>query len=419
MTRDCGNMRHISGLGNGSDLFALAVNPVAVWVAPFQGRPKSLFSGISSKDFRPLANRLAARWGTQSAITPRELILRDSTWLKEVNGRNTYSERGFGGMELRLLKTDGERDRFRANMLEVRAARGARFRETPRSRVSEIQLTFARLYGLFHEARPDDMLGGFSIHCLNEFSQSFPVPNLSHLVPSGVFEAGQLWASSHEAAQSLRKGSLVLLGLFQAQALLIYPLIIPRDISTLYRVFKRVGPPFELPFAETVTGDKVYMQAMMLEGDDLRRQVDLVSCDGFETRDGHAVVRFKAPNTDALRETFRRHRAADGPEAQANAPRTNVPTSSERVPAGLARRSEARGADAGKLSLPRINDAATDARPNDPEQDSRFRGWSWCEYANEPRCPFQPECELQCRGKGFVSESEDKHPGLYRGRLNS
>ena len=198
-------------------------------------------------------------------------------------------------MELRLLETDGERNTYRAGMLQARATKGGKFRETARSRVSEIQLTFARLYGVFDEAEPDRLLGGFSIHCLNEFSQSFPIPNLGHLPPSGVYEAGQLWALSHEAALALRKGSLILLGLLQAQALLIYPLIIPRDISQFYRVFKRVGPPFELPFAETITGDKVYMQAMLLEGDELRRQVELASRDGFETRRSHALLRFQAP----------------------------------------------------------------------------------------------------------------------------
>src|SRR5215469_8182775 len=127
-------------------------------------------------------------------------------------------------MELRLLETDIERARFRERLSEARAARGAKFRETARSRVSEIQLTFARLYGLFDESRPDELLGGFSIHCLNEFSQSFPIPNLSHLPPSTVYEAGQLWSISHEAALGLRKASMDLLGLLQAQALLIYPL---------------------------------------------------------------------------------------------------------------------------------------------------------------------------------------------------
>src|SRR6516165_6972562 len=196
-------------------------------------------------------------------------------------------------MELRLITTCAERDMFRANMAVARASRGGKFRETPKSRASEIQLAFARLYGVFDEGNPDDMLGGFSIHCLNEFSQSFPSPNLSHLPPSAVYEAGQLWVLSHEAAQALRRGSMILVGLLQAQALLIYPLIIPRDVSSLYRVFRRVGPPFELPFAETMAGEKIYMQAMLLEGDSLREQVDLASQDGFETQGGHAVIRFK------------------------------------------------------------------------------------------------------------------------------
>jgi hypothetical protein len=94
----------------------------------------------------------------------------------------------------------------------------------------------------------------------------------------------------------LRKGSMILLGLLQAQALLIYPLVIPRDISQFYKVFKRVGAPFELPFAETVTGEKVYMQAMLLEGENLRRQVELASRDGFETRQGHSILRFSNPS---------------------------------------------------------------------------------------------------------------------------
>jgi hypothetical protein len=198
-------------------------------------------------------------------------------------------------MELRLLETDAERNIYRAGMMEARATKGGKFRETARSRVSEIQLTFARLYGVFDEAEPNQLLGGFSIHCLNEFSQSFPIPNLGHLPPSGVYEAGQLWALSHEAALAMRKGSMILLGLLQAQGLLIYPIIIPRDISQFYKVFKRVGPPFELPFAETLTGGTVYMQAMLLEGDELRRQVELASRDGFETRRGHRLLKFAAP----------------------------------------------------------------------------------------------------------------------------
>jgi hypothetical protein len=199
-------------------------------------------------------------------------------------------------VELRLLKTDLDRDRFRASMMKAREVRGAKFRESAKSLVSEIQLAFARLYAVVDGEKPNHLLGGFSIHCLNEFSQSFPMPNLTHLSPNSVYEAGQLWAFSHDAAQALRKASMILLGLLQAQALLIYPVIIPRDVSSLYRIFKRVSPPFELPFAETVKGEKMYMQAMLLEGDDLRQQVAMASRDGFETRDGHALIRFEVQN---------------------------------------------------------------------------------------------------------------------------
>ena len=203
-------------------------------------------------------------------------------------------------MELRLLATDVERNTYRTGMTEARAAKGGKFRDKAHSRASEIQLTFARLYGVFDETEPNRLLGGFSIHCLNEYSQSFPIPNLSHLPASGVYEAGQLWALSHEATLALRKGSMILLGLLQAQALLIYPIIIPRDISQFYKVFRRMGPPFELPFAETLTGDKVYAQAMLLEGDELRRQVELASRDGFETRRGHTLLRFAGPLVNSI-----------------------------------------------------------------------------------------------------------------------
>jgi hypothetical protein len=233
-------------------------------------------------------------------------------------------------MELRLLKTEAERDIFRAGMLEARETRGGKFRETASSRVSEIRLAFARLYGVVDEADPHHLLGGFSIHCLNEFSQSYPIPDLSHLAPSAVYEAGQLWTCSHEAAQALRKGSIILLGLLRAQALLIYPLVIPRDLSTLFRAFKRVGPPLELPFAETVRGEKVYMQPMLLEGADLLQQVQLASGDGFETRNGHSSIRFDCQNISASSSSGSRlYLVTGGSEPQTSQPSARQPNGSE------------------------------------------------------------------------------------------
>jgi len=58
-------------------------------------------------------------------------------------------------MELRLLETDNERNMYRTGMTEARATKGGKFRDNPRARASEIQLTFARLYGVFDERDPD------------------------------------------------------------------------------------------------------------------------------------------------------------------------------------------------------------------------------------------------------------------------
>jgi len=137
---------------------------------------------------------------------------------------------------------------------------------------------------------------------------------------------------------------MILLGLLQAQALLIYPLIIPRDVSTLYRVFRRVSPPFELPFAETVKGEKVYMQAMLLEGDDLRQQVQLASRDGFETRDGYGRIKFDVPNiaADSLPRGSRLHLVMGGSEAPTSPLSERRPTRSE-LPAPILTSSEKRG----------------------------------------------------------------------------
>ncbi len=142
-------------------------------------------------------------------------------------------------MELRALLSESQRQLFKASMIEARAAKGARFRENTRSRVSDIQLTFATLYGIFDEesGHPDRLLGGFCLHALDEFGESFTVPELSYELvkysPHTVFEAGQLWSFHREAALSLRTACMILLALRQAQALLIYPVIIPRHFDVL------------------------------------------------------------------------------------------------------------------------------------------------------------------------------------------
>src|ERR1700683_1193501 len=203
-------------------------------------------------------------------------------------------------MELRQLTTDADRALFKTSMCDARATRGGTFRETDNSQVSEIQLTFARLFGVFDptSSNPDKLRGGFSLHALDEFGQSFPVPDLSQYPPHAVFEAGQLWSLDYNAALALRLGSMIILGLLQAQAFLIYPMVIPTDISKLYRFFRRAGAPFKLPFAETLKGESLWMQAMILDGEALRQQVRLALMRGFETCGGMSTIRFENSDID-------------------------------------------------------------------------------------------------------------------------
>jgi hypothetical protein len=203
-------------------------------------------------------------------------------------------------MELRLLTREADRGLFKNSMHDARAKRGGTFRENSSSRVSDIQLTFARLFGVYEEnsSEPEKLRGGFSLHALNEFGQSFPTPDLTEYPPHAVFEAGQLWSSDFNAALTLRHGSLIVLGLLQAQAFLIYPMVIPTDISKLYRSFRRVGPPFKLPYAETLDGDPVWMQAMILDGEALRAQVRLAMMGGFQSDGVISSIRFGISRSD-------------------------------------------------------------------------------------------------------------------------
>jgi hypothetical protein len=204
-------------------------------------------------------------------------------------------------MKLCSLLSQDQRQLFKRSMIEARAAKGGRFRENARSRVSDIQLTFGTLYGIFDDesGHPDRLLGGFCIHALDEFGESFSVPEINHELikypPYAVFEAGQLWSLNREAALSLRTACMILLGLLQAQALLIYPVIIPRDVSTFYRVFRRIGQPFTVPYAKTLEGEKIWMHAMLLDGGELRDQIRSVGQHGYETQGEHTVIRFRRP----------------------------------------------------------------------------------------------------------------------------
>jgi hypothetical protein len=215
-------------------------------------------------------------------------------------------------MELRQLTTEIERRTFARRLSEVRMMRGAGFSETQRSLIGEVHLTFGKLYGLYDDsALIPEMIGGFAIHNLDMFSQSYAKPDLTHLPPESVIEGGELWAIAAGAGPILRDAGVILGGILEAKALLVYPIVKPWNLSGGFKYYGRVGEPIEWPYARTLDGGKIFVQSMVLEGDALAAAIADVGQYGFEMLDGGRRLHFNTPfNISGKRFTARR-RAGD------------------------------------------------------------------------------------------------------------
>ncbi len=202
-------------------------------------------------------------------------------------------------MELRLLTTEAERRTFARRMEEARAKRGAQYRETRRSNIGKAHLEFGMLYALFeHDGEPAErMMSGFIMHDLATFPQSYPKPDLSHLPARSVLECGELWSFAKGAGLVARRGATIVAGLLQIRAFLVYPTVSPWDQSASYAQanFVRAGEPIDWPYCETVEGRKLWVQPMVLEGEDLAKLIHRVFSLGFETSDSHRRIRFENP----------------------------------------------------------------------------------------------------------------------------
>jgi hypothetical protein len=219
-------------------------------------------------------------------------------------------------MELRMLITDAERDCFARHLREVRAMRGAGFSETARSLTGEVHLKFGNLYGLFDENRSSTtMLGGFAMHDLAMFGQSFPKPDLTHLPPDKVFECGELWAGVAGAAAILRQAGLILAGQLNAEALLLYPIYKPWNLSTAYKKgFERMGDPVPWPYIHTLTGDKIWVQPMVSQGEALRELIRETVAHQVDVQELNNGMRFTTPYSISAR-SFRERNHRSGQTA--------------------------------------------------------------------------------------------------------
>lgn len=201
-------------------------------------------------------------------------------------------------MELRQLISPSERSSFAATLVETRKSKGAGFSETKRSHVGQAHLQFGNLYALYDDDGPEsrEMLGGFVLHDLGSFPQSYPKPDLTRVEPEFTFECGELWATAAGAARLVRQAAWILVGELKAQAVLLYPIFKPWNLTLAYRDgFDRVGEPIEWPYARTLDGGRIFVQAMVSEGEKLHRSIREAGQYGYTASEDLSRISFASP----------------------------------------------------------------------------------------------------------------------------
>jgi hypothetical protein len=200
-------------------------------------------------------------------------------------------------MELRLISTEHEREIFTRRVEQVRARNGVGFREAARSRLARIHLTFGNLYALYeNDGDPAErMIAGLVMHDLEMFPQTCPKPDLSHLAPRSVIEVSELWSCAVGAGALARAGAAILAGLLDARAILAYLGVKPFDGTAFYRAagFVNVGEPVEYPYLETLKGEKISAQPMILAGEALEKLTRVFSQLIVEHSPGFEILRFR------------------------------------------------------------------------------------------------------------------------------
>jgi len=180
-------------------------------------------------------------------------------------------------MELRKLISDHERRVFAKCLAQARATRGIGFRETSRSMIGNAHIQFGNLYALFEEdgAPAEQMVGGFISHDLATLPPSYHKPDVSHLPPRYVIEGGELWSLSRGAGRIAHHVAATVVGLLQAKAVIVYPIIDPVDLSTphLKLGFVPASERVQWPFAETNDGREIWVLPLILEGAALERYI--------------------------------------------------------------------------------------------------------------------------------------------------
>jgi hypothetical protein len=170
------------------------------------------------------------------------------------------------------------------------------FCETPQSVLGEIHLAYGEVWALYDEdgPEPEEMLAGFVTHNLAMFPQSYPRPDLTYLPPETIYECGELWALAPGAARLVRHGGYILAGQRTTKAILVYVAFKPRDTTSLYKTFSRIGPAVPWHYIRSLDGTQHWAQPMVLEGLALEMTVNVATAVSLQSFDGRCV-RFHNP----------------------------------------------------------------------------------------------------------------------------
>jgi hypothetical protein len=204
-------------------------------------------------------------------------------------------------MELRQLTTEPERQTFERYLTKARETRGRGFREREGSRNGRAHLDLGELFGLFaaEGAPPHEMQAGFIIHSMASFPLSYPKPDLTHLPPASVIEGSELWSLSPGSGRVAKIVAGAVAGVMQAKAMVLYSLLKPVDLTRYYYEdgFTNACDPVPWPYAETLDGETIWVQPLILDGVALERYIragfDLL----FRSSDSPRRLRFAESGT--------------------------------------------------------------------------------------------------------------------------
>jgi len=215
--------------------------------------------------------------------------------IRDHDSEASLPRRPYAGFEARLLTREDERREFARNLAKVRMMRGVALSETRRSVISEVHLAFGEQYALYDSAEPNKMLAGMSLHDLSMYSQSYPEPDLTDFPPEAVVECSNLWAKATDAGRIIRQAVGIFAGQRKTQAVLLYPIVKPWNLSGGYRHdFDCAGEPIEWPYARTLDGDKIYVQAMVVRARNLLKWWSAASSWEFNADQATSLI-FNSP----------------------------------------------------------------------------------------------------------------------------